>query len=34
MSIPFTVARKDIREVFRNKSIYVYIAFLFLISFP
>jgi ABC-2 type transport system permease protein len=34
MGIALTIARKDIREVFRNKSTYIYVAFLFVIAFP
>jgi ABC-2 type transport system permease protein len=34
MNIALAIATKDIKEAFRNKSIYIYIAFLFFISFP
>ena len=34
MNIALTIAIKDIKEAFRNKSIYIYVAFLFFISFP
>jgi ABC-2 type transport system permease protein len=34
MNIALAIAIKDIKEAFRNKSTYIYIAFLFFISFP
>ena len=34
MGIVFAIVGKDIREVFRNKSVYLYVAFLFFIAFP
>jgi ABC-2 type transport system permease protein len=34
MSIVSAIVSKDIREAFRNKSTYLYIAFLFFIAFP
>ncbi len=34
MGIVFAIVGKDIREVFRNKSVYIYVAFLFFIAFP
>ena len=34
MSTALLIARKDIKEALRNKSTYIYIAFLLLISFP
>ena len=34
MSITLAIALKDIKEAFRNKAIYIYIAVLLFISFP
>lgn len=34
MKTVLAIAAKDIKEAFRNRSTYIYIAFLFLISFP
>jgi ABC-2 type transport system permease protein len=34
MGVVIAIASKDIREAFRNKSTYLYVAFLFFIAFP
>jgi ABC-2 type transport system permease protein len=34
MRIVFAIVAKDIREVFRNRSTYIYVAFLLFIAFP
>lgn len=34
MSVVLTIAGKDIKEAFRNKTTLIYVAFMFLIAFP
>jgi len=34
MRIAFTIALKDMKEIFHQRSTYIYIAFMFLISYP